>query len=694
MDGSARRDLSGPRRALFALTWTVSVVGGLAVTALAIAGLSEVFDAEGSATDFSAFLMMAALVVASELRPIVMTRYAGDPVSISQAFAFAALYIWGWEPAVLLMAVGMLIGELVERKAWWKLLFNVGQYALLVFLAYGVLWVGATHLDLAVGAPWGEGLSLQGMAWVFLSWLVYHFVNLALVANLSDSGSWWDDFTYEFWFFTNSTMAVLALSPLIAVVATAYEESWLLLPLLMLPLLAVQRTAQMAQEREHRALHDPLTGLPNRLLLTDRIETALARATRASGRVVVIFLDLDLFKTVNEGLGHAVGDDLLQQVSDRLAAVLRPGDTLARFSGDEFAIVCEGIPDREVEEVPARIQAALAPPFHFEAHEVMVTASIGVATATPHSTAHSLLREADSAMYRAKSAGRDQVAHFHWTMHRAARASLDHQHGLRRALERDELCAHFQPVISLSTGEVVGLESLIRWEHPDRGLLGPDQFVPLAEETGLIVPVGAWMLDHAVHQLGRWRESLPGATDLWIAVNLSPRQLADPTLVDRIRCSLDDAGVPASHLHLEITETAVMRSADQPTATLEALRALGVHLIIDDFGTGYSSLARLKELPVTTLKIDRAFIDGLDRDSSDRSIVDAIAHMAHSLDLAIIAEGVESPRQLQILRGLGAQMGQGFLWSPAIPADEVVAWIGQGLSAEDIARFRALLSEN
>jgi diguanylate cyclase (GGDEF)-like protein len=392
------RALSGPRRVLYCLTWIVAVVAGLALIAAAGAVVAtEGFPHSRETKPYQAFLMMAVLVVASELRPIVMAKYGGDPVSISQAFAFAALYIWGWAPAVLLIAVAMLIGELVERKRWWKLLFNVGQYALAIFVA-GLMLTHGQNLGMGVGTP---GMDLKGILWIVLTWIAFHLLNLALVAGLSEEGSWWEDFTYQFWFFTASTMAVLALSPMIAVVATAYDESWWLLPLLMLPLIAVQRTAQMSQEREHRALHDPLTGLPNRLLLADRIETALARSTRGSGRVVVLFLDLDLFKTINDGLGHAVGDDVLVQVSDRLTSVLRPGDTLARFSGDEFAIVCEGIPDYEVEVIAGRIQAALEPPFRFESHEVTVTASIGVATATPYSTAQSLLREADSAMYRA-----------------------------------------------------------------------------------------------------------------------------------------------------------------------------------------------------------------------------------------------------------------------------------------------------
>ncbi len=414
----------------------------------------------------------------------------------------------------------------------------------------------------------------------------------------------------------------------------------MLLPLLLPPLLAVQRTAQMSQERErlaqdreHQALHDQLTGLPNQTLLANRIEAGLARPRRRGERLVVLLLDLDSFKTVNDGLGHGIGDSLLIDVAERLTQVVRPGDTLSRFSGDEFAIVCEAIRDRELESLVETIRRTIAAPFTIATHEVTLTASIGVAPATPGASAQSLIREADSAMFRAKSAGRDQAAHFHQTMHDQATARLDDQLGLRRALERDELRAHYQPVVDLTTGEAVGMEALVRWQHPERGLIAPDQFIPLAEDTGLILPLGAWMLETALGQLQQWRREMPEAHDLWMAVNLSPRQLTDPDLIHKVSRALAETGVPPGNLHLEITETAVMSSVDASTSTLDALRQLGVHLIIDDFGTGYSSLARLKKLPVTALKVDRSFVDGLGRDSSDLSIVDAIINMADSLAL-------------------------------------------------------------
>ncbi len=692
--GGMRAGLSRARHpAVFLTTWVLGALVGCGVALVAVAKLPAELATLAAADMAPPLIMMAALIFITELRPIMMSRFEGDPISISQAFVFATMYLWGPWPALVLVAGATLISELLARKAAWKLFFNVGNYTLSVLAAWVVLSFGSWP------APGTNTVQPRDLGLVALSWIVYHVVNLAFVAGLAEDQSWWASFTEDFWFYTVSTFAVLTLSPLVAVVAI-HPESWVLLPLLIPPLLAVHLTAQMsqererlAQEREHRALHDPLTGLPNRTLLADRIEAGLTRTPRRGERLVVLFLDLDSFKTVNDGLGHGIGDALLVDVAERLRQVTRPGDTLSRFSGDEFAIVCEAIRDSEVELLVDAIRRSISAPFTIATHEVTLTASIGVAPASPGSSAQSLLREADSAMFRAKSAGRDQSAHFHQAMHEQATARLDDQLGLRRALERDELRAHFQPVIDLNSGEAVGMEALIRWQHPERGLLGPDEFIPLAEETGLILPIGAWMLEAALSQLQRWRREIPEAHDLWIAVNLSPRQLTDPDLIHKVARALAETGVPPGNLHLEITETAVMRSLDTSTSTLDALRQLGAHLIIDDFGTGYSSLARLKKLPVTALKIDRSFVDGLgSRDPSDLSIVDAIINMADSLSLGVIAEGVETREQLEILQSLGAKLGQGYLWSRALPATGLGSWLSSVPRYEELAEVRGLLS--
>ena len=660
------------RPSMFSVTWQASTWLGWAIVVLSVVRLSpEALQAMGEP-----LLMIAAVIVISELRPIVMTRLIGNPVSISLAFVFATMYLWGLYPAVLLYAGSVLLSEFIQRKPPWKFLFNVGQYTCSMAAAWAVL-----HLAGVQPSPFDPhaGLSASDLWWIVTSWIVYHLVNLALVAGLAEDGesTWWEDFSDQFWFYTFATLAVLALSPLIAIVAVATPYSWTLLPLLLLPLLAVQKTAEMSRKQEHQALHDPLTGLPNRLLLTDRIEQALVRSGRTEGSVLVMFLDLDLFKVVNDSLGHHAGDALLIDVARRLQSAVRPGDTLARFGGDEFVIVCDGIAADEVTTVPERISASLMQPFASLEREVTVSASIGVALATDTSDAQTLIRDADVAMYRAKERGRNQVVLFHQVMHQEADERLQDSVGLRRALDRDEFRLHYQPVVEVATGQTIGMEATIRWQDPHRGLLDAGTFIPAAEETGLIVPIGYWVIDTAIAQVQSWRTKIPQASHLWVAVNISSRQLLAPGLVDHLGRTLQETGVPASAVHLEITESALMSDLSAVVERLAALRSLGLRLAIDDFGTGYSSLAYLKRLPVTTVKIDRSFVNGLGgaEDAFDRPIVDAIIKMAQSLHLDVVAEGVETREQLVTLQALGTRAAQGFLWSPPLPEQEVPDWI-------------------
>ncbi|HNE89608.1 MAG TPA: GGDEF domain-containing protein, partial [Actinomycetota bacterium] len=406
------------RPSLFSAVWHACTWIGWAVVVLSIVRLTPAdLGLMGEP-----LAMIAAILVFSELRPIVMTRLIGNPVSISLAFVFAAMYLWGLYPAVLLYAASIALSEILQRKPLWKLLFNVGQYicslaaAWLVMLIAGVTPSPTTPL---------VDMSATDLWWIAASWIVYHLVNLALVAGLAEEGdSWWDDFSDEFWFYTVSTLAVLALSPLIAIVAVAYPYSWTMLPLLLLPLLAVQKTAEMSRHQEHQSLHDPLTGLPNRVLLNDRIEQALARSSRMRGMVVVMFLDLDLFKVVNDSLGHHAGDELLIDVAQRLKAAVRSGDTLARFGGDEFVVMCEDVSEEEVNAIADRITSSLRQSFASDDREVTVTASVGVAVAKPSSTPQTLLRDADVAMYRAKEHGRNQVVRFDEAMHQQANERL------------------------------------------------------------------------------------------------------------------------------------------------------------------------------------------------------------------------------------------------------------------------------
>jgi diguanylate cyclase (GGDEF)-like protein len=448
------------------------------------------------------------------------------------------------------------------------------------------------------------------------------------------------------------------------------------------------RTLRRAEAtRRHLALHDPLTGLPNRALLTDRLEHALSRKDRLPGEVVVLFLDVDQFKVVNDGMGHAAGDVLLRQLAERLRSVIRVGDTLARFGGDEFVVVCDKVTTAEVDRLGERITAAVGAPFDLNGREVFVTASVGIAVVGPDESAVTVLQNADVAMYRAKSRGRARSVTFDETMYRQASARLDTESGLRRALDRGELRVYYQPIVDTRTEEPTGFEALVRWEHPERGLVSPAEFIPVAEETGLIVPIGEWVLAEALAQTQTWRTELPGAADFTIAVNLSASQLLSPALLRSVSTALATSGIPASAVHLEITESVVMNDVERSIATLQALRSRGVALAVDDFGTGYSSLSYLRQLPVTTLKIDRSFVDELGEDSEHgRSIVDAIISLARAMGLNVVAEGVETRGQLSALQRLRADRAQGYLWSKPLPAADVPAWLARRARSFAVAR--------
>jgi diguanylate cyclase (GGDEF)-like protein/PAS domain S-box-containing protein len=423
---------------------------------------------------------------------------------------------------------------------------------------------------------------------------------------------------------------------------------------------------------EHEATHDPLTGLPNRTLLLDRLSVALARADRHDTAVAVLFLDLDRFKVVNDSLGHGVGDQLLVAAAERLSETLRPGDTVARFGGDEFVILCEDLEGRDdADLIAARVAATIAEPFQFADTEVFVTCSTGISYAEHTDVeAESMVRDADAAMYQAKAKGRAQWAVFDRRMREQAVDRLDVENALRHALDRHELRVAYQPEISLTTGSIIGVEALVRWEHPQRGLLAPGEFIGVAEETGLIVPIGTWILDRSCRQVQRWQAAHPHLPPLTAAVNISGRQLAHSDLVADVARVLADTGIEPGCVVLEITESVLMEDVEASRAALDDLKALGVRIVVDDFGTGYSSLAYLRRFPVDMLKIDQSFIAGLGEDPSDTAIVAAVVSLAHTLGLEAVAEGVETEEQLAELRRLGCDHAQGYLMArPLYPDD-------------------------
>ncbi|HUC37133.1 MAG TPA: PAS domain S-box protein [Acidimicrobiales bacterium] len=418
-------------------------------------------------------------------------------------------------------------------------------------------------------------------------------------------------------------------------------------------------------ELAHRALHDALTDLPNRALLVDRIVHGLAGARRRDSALGVMFLDVDHFKVLNDSLGRSGGDDLLRQVAERIARVIRPGDTLGRYGGDRFIVVCDDISALEIERVGRRIQLALGQPFLIGSEQMTVTAGIGIAIAAEGATPESLLRDSDSAMRRAKSLGRGCIDLFDEALGVMVEQRLATESALSYAFERQEFTIHYQPIVDLSTGSMIGAEALLRWEHPDRGLISPAEFIPLAEDSGVIVPIGAWVLEQACRQLVEWQRTRPS---LSVAVNLSVRQMLAPEVTGLVQDVLRRTGARPEHLCLELTESVFMEDVDYFARTLSALKALGVGLSIDDFGTGYSSLSYLKRFPVDAVKVDRAFINGLGSDPYDTALVAAIVAMAHALELEVTAEGVETHDQLVSLKGLDCRRAQGFYLARPMPA--------------------------
>ena len=430
------------------------------------------------------------------------------------------------------------------------------------------------------------------------------------------------------------------------------------------------------------ALHDDLTQLPNRSLFMQRLEAALKRTKEdANGQIVVLFLDCDRFKLVNDSLGHLAGDELLIAISRRLATLLSPRDTLARLGGDEFAILvdcskgCSLHNSKFQTQLADQILAALTHPFQLEHHEVFVNVSIGIAIGdSNYSTSEHLLRDADTAMYRAKASGKAQYQVFAPAMHSATLELLQLETDLRRALQHNEFAAYYQPIVDLESGKIVGFEALVRWQHPQRGLVMPGAFIPTAEEVGLVYAIGNWVLRAACRQLYLWQKDYPNA-HLTMSVNISPRQFTQPDLVQEIDRILIETQLDPQYLKLEITESALMDNARSAVTVLQQLRDRKIQLSIDDFGTGYSSLSYLHSFPIDTLKIDRSFVQRMDSTLETTGLVPLIINIAHTMGMSVTAEGIETIQQLAQLRALGCNFGQGFLFAEALAVQEATQMI-------------------
>ena len=652
---SARREL--PFRACVLLV----VLGGAVVLHGAVGRL----DAATVLGMQPAFWAVCALLLGVELRPL-FTAGARDPNGhlLTSAFVFALLLRYGLDVAVLVQALATTAIDVSRRKALWRIAFNVSQYAL-------SWWAAAAAMALAGFRPVASPVDLEAVQLLpaALGGLTYFVVNqllVVVVVALKVGRPWWvllrEDLAYE----GVSNGALLALSPLIVL---AVEEGPYFLPLLVPPLVVVYGVGAVALERERQAMTDALTGLPNRKRLAER--TAEALEEDGPGPALLLF-DLDRFKEVNDTLGHHVGDRLLVLVGCRLTEAVRPEDTVARLGGDEFAVLLPGTAPDEAEATARRLLAELSAPIVLEGLLVDVRASVGLAVApVDGNDLDELMQHADVAMYLAKEQG-GGVEQYDVQRDRNSTERLVMVGELRRALASDELEVHYQPKADLRTGRVDGVEALVRWRHPERGLVPPDEFVPLAESCGLVELLTARVLDASVEQVAAWHAQ---GLALSVAVNVSVRDLAGGALVDRVTAALLRHGVAPHLLQLEVTEGSLFTDSPAAAATLRELDALGVALSLDDFGTGYSSLGHLRRLPVQELKIDRSFVQRMGDDPRDRAIVRSVVDLAEGLGMRVVAEGVEDEATWQALREVGCDVAQGWYVCRPQPADVLTPWL-------------------
>ena len=529
---------------------------------------------------------------------------------------------------------------------------RIGIHAIAAAFAFGF---AAVALWRARKRRAGIGFAVLGAAFTAYSLEQIHYVGLGLIWFL---GGRLLDYTLYLGYIDFLIQSMMA----IGMIACLLEDE--------------REAAELAAvEIEHLAYHDALTGLPNRPLFIDRLIVALAQANRGHQKLAVFFLDLDRFKDINDSLGHTMGDTLLKAVAERIRRCVREGDTVARFGGDEFTLLIPKIENIEdAAKIALKIIETLKIPFFVNERELFVTTSIGVSIfPADGSDPETLVRNADTAMYRAKEQGRDNYQLYAADMNAQALERLGLENSLRKALSQNELVLHYQPQIDAQSGAIVGVEALVRWQHPERGLLSPAHFISVAEMSGLIVPIGEWILRTACRQLKTWQRKVDQS--FTVAVNLSARQFQQPDLVDMIRSAVHETGIEPSSLEVEITESNAMQNAENTMYILRELKALGVRISMDDFGTGYSSLNYLKRFPIDTLKLDKGFINDITTDASDAAIVSAVIQMAHSLELHVTAEGVERQEQLEWLRRQKCDTIQGYLFSKPLAADQLEAFI-------------------
>jgi diguanylate cyclase (GGDEF)-like protein len=619
-------------------------------------------------------IVFALCTLLGEAIPLkVFRRNMEGEVSTSATFVVAMMLWAGPAVAFLALAGANVVADLVRGKPLHRIAFNFGQYAISLALT-GVVLMQTTSLPHAHGVGSYAPGDLPG---VLLASVVFWFVNVALVAAViamvQKIGIW--QYLVNEWLFQASTAGMLlcGLGPVLVVVA---DFSLPAVALLFLPLYAIHRGSRQAIAKEHQALHDALTGLPNRLLFRDRIEQAIAAGQRNDELAAVMLMDLDHFKEINDTLGHHHGDRLLQEVAQRLQATLRESDTVARLGGDEFGVLLPRVVGpADAQAVADELIACLREPFLVEDLTLEVDASIGVACFPDHGTdTETLIQRADIAMYSAKGASGGSIL-FEAAQDRHSPRRLALAGELRAAIQSGHVGLYFQPKADLRTGKIVGVEALARWDHPRFGIVGPTEFVPIAEQTGLIGPLTSCVLNIALAQIHAWSEA---GHELTVAVNLSARSFLDAQLALEIPALLERHGVAPGRLELELTESMLMHDPQRAQATLERLHRVGVTLAIDDFGTGYSSLANLRRLPVDVIKIDKAFVIDMETSPSDAAIVAATVDLAHSLGLKAVAEGVESDEVWRRLAALGCDIAQGFHVSRPLPARDLAPLLQRG----------------
>ncbi|WP_343949487.1 putative bifunctional diguanylate cyclase/phosphodiesterase [Nonomuraea longicatena] len=671
-DPNDTRDI-GPRPGtpLWAFLAGISVLG---LTALVVALLGHDLVALAELARTPLFWVLAVLVVLGELRPVMLSSAASvGGTHPSTMFTFAVLLHLGLPTAVLMQVVAVVMNGIVTRKSWHRVIFNVAQSTLALTASAAVL--GLFGVAPSPAAPWvPSGADLLAIALAGVAYFVVRALLVCGAVALHERRSMLRVLRATSGPQALVYSALLGLAPLVVVVM---NHSPGLVPMFVAPLAAVYFTATLSMRRDHQAMHDELTGLPNRKLLSVSTEEALAEA-RDGERVGFFLLDLHGLKQVNDTLGHPVGDRLLQLMAHRLTHSVRPGDVVARLGGDEFAVLLPKIRDvQAAREVAARLRVALTESVRLEGMSFDLDGAVGIALYPDHAPDFELLlQRADVAMYQAKEA-RTGVELYQADKDRNSPERLGLFGELRRALESGQLDLHYQPKVDLEDGRVIGMEALLRWDHPTRGRIPPAEFIPLAEQSYLMRQLTEYVIDRALAQAARWWHL---GLRVQLAVNISARDLLDSALPDQLAVGLARYRLPPVAIQLEVTERVL--TGEQAHETIRALAVLGVPLSLDDFGTGYSSLIRLQRLVVSEVKIDASFVTRIGESADDERIVRSIVDLVRSLGLRSVAEGVESEDIAARLRAMGCDLGQGWFYSEPMPSPEATAWLGERCAPE------------